>query len=234
MLEAHAHWLLLVPRTLLTLAVIAGCVAIVVLWGSAPIWVAYILAAAGMIALGFFMARLASWRSALFVITTSRIIYRSGIIRRVGREIPLSRVQDVTYRQTLMERLVGAGSLTVESAGRSGQEPFPDIRRPAYVLSVINQLLSGAGPTAGVPLPPPQPPPPPPESARDVPATGSVSWRRAERGSPPGVDEEPEAARPSGAQAIGAQLDELARLHRAGIITDAEFEAKKQELLGLL
>ncbi len=237
-LEAHPHWSLLVPRAFVTLLVLAGCVTVVVIWGSAPIWVAYVLAAVGVVAIGAFLAKLVSWRSALLVVTTSRIIYRSGLVRRVGREIPLRRVQDVTYRQTLVERLLGAGSLTIESAGRSGEEPFPDIRRPAHVQSVISQLLSGAVPASAVQPPPaepkrssPQEEPPAAGGRRDG---GRVSWRRSERGSGPGGDAAPGGAQPSATRSVGAQLDELAQLHRAGVITDAEFEAKKQELLGLL
>jgi membrane protein YdbS with pleckstrin-like domain len=148
-LEAHPNWSILVPRTSLFLLVVAGCVAIVVLWGSAPLWFGYVLLGfAGL----FFLALLAKilvWRSTTLVLTNRRVVYRTGVFRRLGREIPLDRVQDVTYTQSILERLVGAGSLTIESAGAGGEDPFPDIRRPAVVQSLINRLITAPTPGYG-------------------------------------------------------------------------------------
>ncbi|MDA8040298.1 MAG: PH domain-containing protein, partial [Actinomycetota bacterium] len=141
-LESRPHWSVLVPRGFMLAVVLAGCIAVVVLFGSAPIWVGYILATVCLVAVVAFLAKLAAWRAASLVVTTSRVVYRSGVVRRTGREIPINRIQDVTFRQSLAERVLGAGALTIESAGEGGQEPFPDIRRPARVQSLISQLVS--------------------------------------------------------------------------------------------
>lgn len=143
-LETHPNWSILLPRLSLAIVVIAGCVAVVIAWSSAPLWVGYILLAIGLLSLAAVLAKIVMWRSTLLVITNARVVYRTGALRRFGREIPLSRVQDVTYRQSLVERILGAGSLTVESAGQSGREPFPDIARPATVQSLINSLTFGS------------------------------------------------------------------------------------------
>jgi membrane protein YdbS with pleckstrin-like domain len=148
-LEAHPNWSILVPRTSLFLLVVAGCVAIVVLWSSAPLWFGYVLLGfAGLFFLAL-LAKIAMWRSTTLVLTNRRVVYRTGVFRRLGREIPLDRVQDVTYAQSLAERLVGAGSLTIESAGAGGEEPCPDIRHPAVVQSLINRLMTAPTPGYG-------------------------------------------------------------------------------------
>jgi membrane protein YdbS with pleckstrin-like domain len=169
-LETHPNWSILVPRTSLFLLVVAVCVAIVVLWSSAPLWFGYVLLGfAGLFFLAL-LAKIVMWRSTTLVLTNRRVVYRTGVFRRLGREIPLDRVQDVTYTQSLAERLVGAGSLTIESAGAGGEEPFPDIRHPAEVQSLINRLItapsSGYGASAGGGLggyAPPQPQYPQPQ-----------------------------------------------------------------------
>ncbi len=142
-LESHPNWSILVPRGVFAAAVVAGCVAVVVSWSAAPLWVGYILLAAGLLALAGVLAKIVTWRSTTLVITNARVIYRTGALRRLGREIPLSRVQDVTYRQSVLERMLGAGSLTVESAGQSGQQAFPDVAHPAMIQSLINSLMFG-------------------------------------------------------------------------------------------
>ncbi|MGC9961208.1 MAG: PH domain-containing protein [Acidimicrobiales bacterium] len=159
-LETHPNWSILVPRVSLFLLVVAACVAVVVAWTSAPLWVGYALLALSGLFLLYVLAKVVMWRSTSLVLTNLRVVYRTGVIRRLGREIPLDRVQDVTYVQSIVERLVGAGSLTIQSAGAGGDEPFPDIRHPALVQSLINRLISqpppggytrGSGGVAGRP-----------------------------------------------------------------------------------
>jgi membrane protein YdbS with pleckstrin-like domain len=144
-LEAHPNWSILVPRVALFVLVVAGCISVVVLWTNAPLWVGWALLGVAGVFLLFLAAKLLVWRSTTLVLTNLRVVYRTGVLRRLGREIPLDRVQDVTYSQSILERMVGAGSLTIESAGAHGDEPFPDIRHPAAVQSLINRLITQPG-----------------------------------------------------------------------------------------
>ncbi len=141
-LDSRPNWSLLFWPAVVVLVVLAGCVAVVVLWSGAPADMAWVLVGCGLLALLYFLLRYVAWTTTTFVVTSQRIVYRRGILRRTGREIPIGRVQDVTYHQTIIERLVRAGSLTVESAGRHGQDPFPDISRPAVVQSLINRVVA--------------------------------------------------------------------------------------------
>ena len=61
------------------------------------------------------------WRTTHYVITTHRLLFREGILARRGRDIGLSRITDVSYRQTLWDRIINSGTLTIESAGESGR-----------------------------------------------------------------------------------------------------------------
>jgi uncharacterized membrane protein YdbT with pleckstrin-like domain len=73
------------------------------------------------------------WRFTLFVLTNERVITRSGVIAKRSKEIPLETINDVTFGQRIIERVLGAGDLVVESAGESGQNRFTDIRHPEAV-----------------------------------------------------------------------------------------------------
>jgi membrane protein YdbS with pleckstrin-like domain len=70
------------------------------------------------------------WRFTLFVLTNERVITRSGVIAKRSKEIPLETINDVTFSQSVLERLIRAGDLVIESAGESGQNRFTDIRNP--------------------------------------------------------------------------------------------------------
>ena len=70
------------------------------------------------------------WATTNFVITSDRVIYRSGIIAKNGIEIPLERVNNVSFSQGIFERIIGAGDLLIESGGEDGKQRFTDIRGP--------------------------------------------------------------------------------------------------------
>ena len=72
-----------------------------------------------------------------YVITNERLIVRSGVISKQGKEIPLEVITDVAFSQTVGERLFGAGDLLVESAGEYGQSRYSNVPRPEDVQALI-------------------------------------------------------------------------------------------------
>ncbi|MGA3351750.1 MAG: PH domain-containing protein [Acidimicrobiales bacterium] len=254
-LDSLPNWSLLFWPSVLTLLIIGGCVAVAVMWSSAPTYMAWVLLGCGLAALVYLGLRYVAWRTTSFVVTSQRIVYRTGVLRRTGREIPIGRVQDVTYHQTVVERLVRAGSLTVESAGRHGQDPFPDISRPAEVQSLINRVVAQAAsgyvvnqaPVAGIPEPrkehlsepttdpTPRTVAPSTTQAAPAPYQAAPPPYQAAESTPgyPSAPAHPTAPAPVG-PTIAQQMTELADLHAHGVITDAEYEHKRRELLDRL
>jgi uncharacterized membrane protein YdbT with pleckstrin-like domain len=85
--------------------------------------------------------RYLKWATTNFVITSDRVIYRSGIIAKNGIEIPLERVNNVLFNQSIFERIIGAGDLLIESGGEDGQQRFTDIRGPERVQNLIHAQM---------------------------------------------------------------------------------------------
>jgi uncharacterized membrane protein YdbT with pleckstrin-like domain len=75
------------------------------------------------------------------VITTHRVLFREGVLSRRGRDIGLSRITDVSYRQTLWERIVRSGTLVIESAGESGATVLERIPDSDGVQQLINHMI---------------------------------------------------------------------------------------------
>ena len=65
------------------------------------------------------------WRTTHYVITTHRVMVRKGIVNKNGKDITLSKITDVSFSQTLLDRMLGSGTLSIESAGDS---PERDLR----------------------------------------------------------------------------------------------------------
>ena len=87
--------------------------------------------------------RYMKWLTTNFVITSNRLIFRQGVVGKSGVEIPLERVNNVNFNQSVFERILGAGDLLIESGGEDGQQRFTDIRHPAQVQNLIHAQMEG-------------------------------------------------------------------------------------------
>ena len=77
------------------------------------------------------------WWFTLYVLTTERLITRTGIIARSGIEIPLENINNVLFNQNILERVLQSGDLLIESAGESGQSEFSNIPNPEEFQSLL-------------------------------------------------------------------------------------------------
>ncbi len=134
-LDLRPHWLaLFVPTAALAAAIVIGLLAALADWPKALLWIALILI---VVTLLNFLVKLLGWSNTNFVLTSDRIITRRGVLTKSGIEIPLERINTVFFDQRLIERMVGAGDLAIESAGERGSETFENIRKPAIVQREI-------------------------------------------------------------------------------------------------
>lgn len=78
-----------------------------------------------------------AWWFTHYVLTTERIIRRSGILSRKGKEIPLENINDLAFSQTILERVLHSGDLLIESAGEQGQQRFADIPEPEAFQGLV-------------------------------------------------------------------------------------------------
>ena len=142
-----------------------------------------------LVAAVWFVVRYLKWNTTNFVVTTDRLVYRSGVVAKHGKEIPLERINDISFHQSIFERMIGAGDLTIESAGERGQQPFADIPKPSAVQNEIYRQMEAA-------------------KGRDA---DRMAGRRE--------------------LSVPEQLEKLDELRQRGVISQAEFDQKKTQLL---
>jgi uncharacterized membrane protein YdbT with pleckstrin-like domain len=97
-----------------------------------------------LVTAGWLLVRFAKWYTTEFVVTTDRLIHRRGVVRRSGREIPLERLNDVSYHQTLFQRMVGSGDILIESGGERGQQVFSNFPHPQETQNLIHREIEAA------------------------------------------------------------------------------------------
>jgi uncharacterized membrane protein YdbT with pleckstrin-like domain len=80
------------------------------------------------------------WLNTTYAITTRRLIIRTGVFNRSGHDMPLSRLNDVSFSHNLVERILGCGTLVVESAGEQGQLKLEDVPKVELVQHTLHRL----------------------------------------------------------------------------------------------
>ena len=80
-----------------------------------------------------------AWLTTDHVITDERLIHRRGFISKSGKEIPLEMINTVSFNQSVFERMVRSGDLTIESAGETGQTLYHDIPHAEAKKNLIYQ-----------------------------------------------------------------------------------------------
>lgn len=119
-LHLHPHAKAAVrPVIVLTLLLAAVITAWVMLPGDRGGLIGVLVVAAIALYLGVRhgIAPLVVWRSTHYVVTDERILLQEGVITRERRDLPLARVNDHALSQTLVDRIFGCGTLTVDSIG---------------------------------------------------------------------------------------------------------------------
>lgn len=236
--NARQHWAALVRFALTPIAILAlGVLGLIVgAWlgswaafqGIAGIldWAVGILTVlAFVVSLVWLPIQFIRWGSRRFVLTSRRVLVSDGWLRKQSSDASLDKITDVSYDQSFLGARLGFGDLTIETASNT---PLPMrelrdaiefkkaimVQQDALVRERASHLLAGQ---AGLP-----------------PAVAQVVAAAAPAPIAPEPAPVPEPALAQTPAEITATLASLTDMKEAGTITEADFEAKKKELLDRL
>lgn len=113
----HRHPSVLAGAAVSTLALLAGLAALGFLTGphSGVDTVDRFCAAAAVLVLLRLLLRLRRWSSERLLVTDQRIVEVDGLIAKRVSSWPYTRIHDLGYRRSIPGRLLGFGSLSIES-----------------------------------------------------------------------------------------------------------------------
>ncbi len=138
LVELRPHWRVLIPTVMWFTLGIGTVAAATTQYTGEATWVVPVV---GLLSLLFVLALgvpgLVRWFFTLYVLTTERIVVRSGMIARSGSEIPLESISNVLFSQSVLERMLGYGDVLLESAGESGQSRLRDVPKPEDFQSKV-------------------------------------------------------------------------------------------------
>lgn len=146
-LDLHPHWKALVLPVLALLVVVplAAFGAARIPSGSAQLAgrVAVLVVAVVILAVTS-LAPFLRWVTTHYVVTDRRLITRRGIIARNGRDMPLARINDISFSHTVFERMLRCGRLVVESGGERGQLTLDDVPGVEMVQRRLYEMIDDA------------------------------------------------------------------------------------------
>ena len=140
----HPHWLTVfwpIVTLLLLVGVASFGTALVPAGPGQGLWRLVVVGAALALAVVRVAVPLVRWRTTHYVITTHRLLYRVGVLSRSGKDVGLSRITDVSYRQSLWDRVVRSGTVTVQTAGEGGSTVLTAIPDSIGVQQLLNELV---------------------------------------------------------------------------------------------
>jgi len=152
-LRLHPHGKTLVRPAGILLLIIAAAVVVIFFLpqNSTDLWpIRLVIGAAALVAaIVWFGVPFLKWRTTTYEMTNRRLRLREGILTRSGRDFPLNRISDVSFKQGLIDRLFGCGRLIVESPGEQGQLILPEIPDVRQVQGILFQLVGDEAARAG-------------------------------------------------------------------------------------
>jgi uncharacterized membrane protein YdbT with pleckstrin-like domain len=143
-LHRHPHWKKII-LPVLALLLVVGLGSYVAALIAAQAWAGWgWLVLAGLclvLVVWLTVVPVIRWRTTHFVVTNRRVLVREGVLTRQGIDIPMGRINSVRFRHNLLERMLGCGTLIIESASDEALE-FDDIPDVEQVYTLLYQEVA--------------------------------------------------------------------------------------------
>jgi uncharacterized membrane protein YdbT with pleckstrin-like domain len=205
-LASNPHWFYFWRQVAATLGLVG---LLLLLWTVEADWlnnvIGWITLVAFIVLIVDIVFEFVQWQTTRFAITDQRVAYQSGIVRRRGVSIPLNRINNVNFEQSMIARLLNNGVVTIESAGQTGDSVFENIPNPEHVRTLIFAQVEADEQR---------------DSDRDAASLAKAMREHSEAA--PGASSAPSAPE---------RLAALEDLRTQGLVDDAEYATKRQQIL---
>ncbi len=137
-LNLKPHWWIFSQSVVLLVGALVAAVVLNIIDVKYVEWFGWALLLAAIVNLGVVYTK---WTATYFVLSSDRLVFRTGVLTKRGVELPVGRIDNINFRQSLFERMIGAGDLLIESAGESGQSRFSNVRKPDAIQNEIYRQI---------------------------------------------------------------------------------------------
>jgi len=146
-----------------------------------------------------------NWKNNLWCVTNMRVVDESGFFTRNSKESPLDKINNVEYHQSLWGRIFGFGDVDIQTAAELGETTYNLIHHPKLLKDTITQAQF--------------------DNKQTQITSQATQLAEAIKRSNPGMQQVPQ-------QMVGDELHKLFELLQKGAITQEEYLAQKNKLMG--
>lgn len=136
--EMKPHWRALIWPILL-LIIVVGLAAFLMTITPPPWNLAFAVVGLIVVVIWAFIPFL-RWITTQYVFTNRRIIIRRGLLTKQGRDMPLSKVNNVTFEVSFLGRILNFGRLIIQSAGEDSDLDIEDVPNVEVIQRDVYQL----------------------------------------------------------------------------------------------
>lgn len=134
-------WFILLhaPGAMVSILLLIGASAAWAMIGPGAREIGWLLVRIGVLAFVLnVLVGIARWFSRLYVVTDRRVIVVAGVLSQSAADVPLQRVQHATVSKSLIERVLGLGTVGIATAGADGSAVrLLMVRRPESVVEMV-------------------------------------------------------------------------------------------------
>ena len=139
--RTHAKAMVLPAFLLIVLGAAVGMGTAVIPDQVAPVGQYVVIVLGVILAIWWCVMPFLRWRSTTYTVTNRRLITRSGILNKTGKDLPLIRVNDVSYDRSVSDRIFGCGTLNIQTASDDGVIVLNDVPDVENVHRIMSELL---------------------------------------------------------------------------------------------
>lgn len=143
--ETRPHWrALLVPAFVLLLTVFVMVFILSWIVSNIAGWefLRWVVIAGGVLVLVLWsVVPFLRWLTTEYTFTDRRIIVRTGVITRRGKDVPLAKINNVSFLVPAMGRLLNYGELVIQSAGENDGVPIKDVPDVELIQRKVYELI---------------------------------------------------------------------------------------------
>ena len=132
--ETHKHWYVLVLPLLFSLFLIS--LSFYLYTKLSPLYWWYFTIP--FIAVLYFVFKYYSWKFDLWEVTNYRVIDEFGVFSINSKESPIDKINNVSYQQSLLGRIMGFGDVQIQTAAEMGETSYTNISRQQQLKEALS------------------------------------------------------------------------------------------------
>jgi len=136
LLVTYSSWTTLIMPVVVAVLGLAAAIFIVIKTSSPWGWLAAVLG------IGYYVIQYLNWKVNIWVVTNFRVIDETGLLSHFAKESPLDKINNVSYEQPVLGRLLNYGQVVIQTAAEVGATVYEKVQHPKRLKDTITAAQS--------------------------------------------------------------------------------------------